>query len=109
MNKGAIPVKSAVPGRREREAEFRPEPAVQIGGPDATRAFIWASPHASNKPSMANTWLTRAGRAARAGRSGTAVSLIEPDEIPYLLDLALYLGRKGKPVRPRPRLRSLAF
>lgn len=33
------------------------------------------------------------GRVARAGRSGTAYSLVAPDELPYLLDLHLFLGR----------------
>lgn len=32
-------------------------------------------------------------RAARMGRSGTAYSLISTDEIPFLLDLYLFLGR----------------
>ena len=34
-----------------------------------------------------------AGRVARAGRSGTAFSLVAPDELPYVLDLHLFLGR----------------
>lgn len=34
-----------------------------------------------------------AGRVARAGRGGTAYSLVAPDELPYLLDLHLFLGR----------------
>lgn len=33
------------------------------------------------------------GRCARAGRSGTAYSLVSPDEYAYLLDLHLFLGR----------------
>lgn len=33
------------------------------------------------------------GRVARAGRSGTAYSLISSDEVPYVLDLHLFLGR----------------
>ena len=33
------------------------------------------------------------GRVARAGRSGKSYNLIAPDEIPYLADLFLYLGR----------------
>ena len=37
-----------------------------------------------------------AGRVARAGRSGTAYSLVSPDEMPYLLDLHLFLGRDVK-------------
>ena len=30
---------------------------------------------------------------ARAGRSGSAFSLISPDEIAYMLDLHLFIGR----------------
>lgn len=44
-------------------------------------------------PSKPKLFVHRAGRAARAGRSGKAVSLIEPEELPYLMDLQLYLGR----------------
>lgn len=29
---------------------------------------------------------------ARAGREGAAISLVAPDELPYLLDLHLFLG-----------------
>lgn len=36
------------------------------------------------------------GRVARAGRSGTAYSLIAPDEIAYVIDLHLFLGRPLK-------------
>jgi ATP-dependent RNA helicase DDX54/DBP10 len=35
----------------------------------------------------------RVGRAARAGRRGWAYSLIAPDELPYLVDLHLFLTR----------------
>lgn len=37
---------------------------------------------------------------ARAGRSGTAYSLVAPDEVPYLLDLHLFLGRALTLARP---------
>lgn len=40
------------------------------------------------------------GRVARAGRSGTAYSLVAPDEVPYLLDLHLFLGRSVTLARP---------
>jgi hypothetical protein len=33
----------------------------------------------------------RCGRAARAGRPGSALSLLTRDELPYLLDLHLFL------------------
>ena len=36
------------------------------------------------------------GRVARAGRSGTAYSFVAPDEVPYVLDLHLFLGRSLK-------------
>ena len=40
------------------------------------------------------------GRVARAGRMGTAYSLVGPDEVPYVLDLHLFLGRSMKLVVP---------
>lgn len=41
------------------------------------------------------------GRVARAGRSGTAYSLVAPDEVPYLLDLYLFLGRSITLAQPQ--------
>ncbi|XP_072921603.1 ATP-dependent RNA helicase DDX54 [Hemitrygon akajei] len=49
-----------------------------------------------NFPSKAKLFLHRVGRVARAGRSGTAYSLISLDEIPYVYDLHLFLGRPLK-------------
>ncbi|XP_018562547.1 ATP-dependent RNA helicase DDX54 [Anoplophora glabripennis] len=46
-----------------------------------------------NFPAKAKLFVHRVGRCARAGRSGTAYSLISPDEYAYLLDLHLFLGR----------------
>lgn len=43
----------------------------------------------ADKPKL---FVHRAGRVARAGREGNAYSLIAPDEIPYMLDLLLFLG-----------------
>ena len=37
--------------------------------------------------------LTFQGRVARAGSSGTAFSLVVPEEVPFVLDLHLFLGR----------------
>ena len=45
--------------------------------------------HAVRKPCVS-------GRVARAGRTGTAHSLIGPDEVSYVLDLHLFLGRPLK-------------
>ncbi|XP_055461862.1 ATP-dependent RNA helicase DDX54 isoform X1 [Psammomys obesus] len=44
-------------------------------------------------PAKGKVFLHRVGRVARAGRRGTAYSLVAPDEVPYLLDLYLFLGR----------------
>ncbi|XP_021113107.1 ATP-dependent RNA helicase DDX54 isoform X2 [Heterocephalus glaber] len=44
-------------------------------------------------PAKGKLFLHRVGRVARAGRSGTAYSLVSPDEVPYLLDLHLFVGR----------------
>jgi len=57
-------------------------------------------------PSKPKLFVHRCGRAARAGRSGTAVSLVEPDELPFLYDLSLYLGRPVKAVPSEVRFRQ---
>uniref|UniRef100_A0A183ALK7 RNA helicase n=1 Tax=Echinostoma caproni TaxID=27848 RepID=A0A183ALK7_9TREM len=44
-------------------------------------------------PPQPKLFLHRVGRVARAGRSGMAYSLIDPDELPYLLDVFVFLGR----------------
>ncbi|KAK3910911.1 ATP-dependent RNA helicase DDX54 [Frankliniella fusca] len=46
-----------------------------------------------NFPAKAKLFIHRVGRCARAGRSGTAYSLVSTEELPYLLDLHLFLGR----------------
>ncbi|XP_020833758.1 ATP-dependent RNA helicase DDX54 [Phascolarctos cinereus] len=46
-----------------------------------------------NFPAKSKLFLHRVGRVARAGRSGTAYSLVAPDEVPYVCDLHLFLGR----------------
>ncbi|XP_053443868.1 ATP-dependent RNA helicase DDX54 isoform X1 [Nycticebus coucang] len=51
-------------------------------------------------PAKGKLFLHRVGRVARAGRSGTAYSLVAPDEVPYLLDLHLFLGRALILARP---------
>lgn len=50
-------------------------------------------------PSKPKLFVHRAGRAARAGRSGAAYSMCTRDELAYLLDLHLYLSR---PLTPAP-------
>jgi ATP-dependent RNA helicase DDX54/DBP10 len=36
----------------------------------------------------------RVGRAARAGRNGAAYSFVTATELPYVVDLGLFLGKK---------------
>merc|ERR1740128_140654 len=43
-------------------------------------------------PAKSKLFIHRAGRVARAGRSGTAYSLVGQDEMPYFIDLQLFLG-----------------
>lgn len=45
-------------------------------------------------PGKAKLFVHRVGRAARAGRSGCAYSLVSMDELPYLIDLQMFLGHK---------------
>ncbi|KAJ8286821.1 hypothetical protein GJAV_G00043670 [Gymnothorax javanicus] len=53
-----------------------------------------------NFPSKAKLFLHRVGRVARAGRSGTAYSLVCTDEVPYIYDLHLFLGHPVQPALP---------
>ncbi|KAF9599739.1 hypothetical protein IFM89_001685 [Coptis chinensis] len=50
-------------------------------------------------PPKPKIFIHRVGRAARAGRTGAAFSFVTPEDMPYLLDLHLFLS---KPVRPAP-------
>ena len=45
-------------------------------------------------PARPKVFVHRVGRVARAGRIGTAVSLVSNDELPYMIDLHLFLGRR---------------
>ncbi|OWF35956.1 ATP-dependent RNA helicase DDX54-like [Mizuhopecten yessoensis] len=54
-----------------------------------------------NFPAKSKLFVHRVGRVARAGRSGTAFSLVAQDEVPYLIDLHVFLGRQLKMVTPR--------
>ncbi|XP_053381877.1 ATP-dependent RNA helicase DDX54-like [Mercenaria mercenaria] len=49
-----------------------------------------------NFPAKAKLFVHRVGRVARAGRSGVAYSLIAPDEVSYVVDLHVFLGRPVK-------------
>lgn len=50
-------------------------------------------------PPKPKIFVHRVGRAARAGRTGTAYSFVTSEDISYLLDLHLFLS---KPIRPSP-------
>lgn len=45
-------------------------------------------------PSSSKIFVHRVGRTARAGNRGWAYSIVSDNELPYLLDLELFLGRK---------------
>lgn len=51
-------------------------------------------------PSKPKLFLHRVGRVARAGRTGTAYSLVSPDELPYVLDVHLFLGKSLNIAQP---------
>lgn len=55
-------------------------------------------------PSNPKLYVHRAGRAARAGRTGVAISFVAQDEVPFMLDLFVYLG-----VDPRPAAQGEAY
>ncbi|CAN6439090.1 unnamed protein product [Victoria cruziana] len=50
-------------------------------------------------PPKPKIFVHRVGRAARAGRTGTAYSFVTSEDMPYLLDLHLFLS---KPLKPAP-------
>jgi len=45
-------------------------------------------------PPKMKLFIHRSGRTARAGQSGKSYCIITKDEIPYLLDLNLFVGRR---------------
>ena len=51
-------------------------------------------------PAEPKLYVHRAGRVARAGRPGVAISFVAHDELPYVVDLMLYLGQDLHGARP---------
>ena len=52
-------------------------------------------------PAKPKLFVHRTGRAARAGRAGTAFSFVTVEDMPYLIDTHLFLSRPLKPA-PHP-------
>ena len=52
-------------------------------------------------PAKPKLFVHRTGRAARAGRAGTAYSFVTAEDMPYLIDTHLFLSRPLKPA-PNP-------
>ena len=44
-------------------------------------------------PAVSKLFVHRCGRVARAGRTGTAYSIVTSEEMPYLIDLQIFLGK----------------
>ena len=57
-------------------------------------------------PAKSKLFIHRVGRVARAGRTGTAYSLVATDETAYFIDLQLFLGGSPEiiPLNPDPEL-----
>ncbi len=45
-------------------------------------------------PPSLKLFIHRAGRTARNGQKGTSYSILTKEEIPYMHDLSIYIGRK---------------
>ncbi|KAA3679386.1 ATP-dependent RNA helicase DDX54/DBP10 [Paragonimus westermani] len=58
-------------------------------------------------PPLPKLFLHRVGRVARAGRNGMAYSLVDPDEVPYLFDVFVFLGRNLQTAGPIPSDKSM--
>jgi len=53
-------------------------------------------------PNVPEDYVHRIGRTARAGSTGKAISLVSPDEAPFLRDIVRLLGR-DIPAQPLPQ------
>ena len=45
-------------------------------------------------PTKLKLFIHRSGRTARAGQTGTSYSILTPEEIGYMHDLSIFVGRK---------------
>ncbi|XP_054158117.1 ATP-dependent RNA helicase DDX54-like [Oppia nitens] len=57
-----------------------------------------------NFPAKSKLFVHRVGRVARAGRFGTAYSLVATDEMPYVHSLNLFLNREFKLAKPESKV-----
>ncbi|MFD2332804.1 DEAD/DEAH box helicase [Cohnella sp. GCM10020058] len=55
-----------------------------------------------NLPNEPETYVHRIGRTGRAGLSGTAISLCEDEELPYLRDIQKLIGKKIPEIKGHP-------
>nr|CAH8830661.1 unnamed protein product [Trichobilharzia regenti] len=51
-------------------------------------------------PAQPKLFLHRVGRVARAGRNGNAYSLVDTEELPYLMDVLMFLGKEWQTCQP---------
>ncbi|KAL3809724.1 hypothetical protein ACHAXA_011319 [Cyclostephanos tholiformis] len=57
-------------------------------------------------PPSAKLFIHRSGRAARAGRIGYCWGIVDPEEMPYMVDLHLFLGRRMSTGRSSEGIKS---
>lgn len=55
-------------------------------------------------PATPKLFIHRVGRVGRAGKFGSAINMVAADELPYMLDVFLYLGRTVRFAEPTSRM-----
>ncbi|PXF48551.1 ATP-dependent RNA helicase DDX54 [Gracilariopsis chorda] len=85
--------------RQESVKEFRKKKGVLIVTDVAARGIDIPELDVVinyDMPATPKLFVHRVGRAGRAGRFGMAISLVAPDELPYMFDVFLFVGREIK-------------
>ncbi|KAK6105949.1 DEAD/DEAH box helicase family protein [Brugia pahangi] len=78
---------------RKKECSLLIVTDIAARGVDIPLLDVAINYHFPSKPKL---FVHRVGRVARAGRSGKAISLFGADEVPYVIDLFLFLNRPLK-------------
>uniref|UniRef100_A0A915Q3T8 RNA helicase n=1 Tax=Setaria digitata TaxID=48799 RepID=A0A915Q3T8_9BILA len=78
---------------RKKECSLLIVTDIAARGVDIPLLDVAINYHFPAKPKL---YVHRVGRVARAGRSGKAISLFGADEVPYVIDLFLFLNRPLK-------------